>query len=75
MAIVRDRLNANKPATLELKPGTSTAAQLNDNKDLEPPRFFGSFFSSATAQQQNTKGSQATEAVFRLVLAFSRDIN
>ncbi len=82
MAIVTDRLNANKPATPEPKSGKVTAAQLNNNKDLdvdlkkEEPSFFGSFFSSAKTQQQKAKkGSQTMEAVFRLVLAFSRDIN
>jgi hypothetical protein len=69
MAIVTDRLNANKPATPEPKSGKVTAAQLNNNKDLEvdmkkdEPSFFGSFFSSAKSQQQKAKkGPQTMEA-------------
>ena len=75
MALVTDRLNANKPATPEPKPGGKpTSAQLNNNKDLEvdlkkeEPSFFGSFFSSAKSQQQKAKkGPQPMEPV----LAFS----
>jgi hypothetical protein len=58
MALVTDRLNANKPATPEPKQGKMTAAQLNNNKDLEvdlkkeEPSSFGSFFSSSKSQQQ-----------------------
>lgn len=70
MALVTDRLNANKPATPEPKPGKVSAAQLNNNKDLEvdlkkeEPSFFGSFFSSAKTQQQKAKkGPQPMEAV------------
>ncbi|KAH9037580.1 Dynamin central region-domain-containing protein [Lactarius hengduanensis] len=63
MALVTDRLNANKPATPEPKPGKMTAAQLNNNKDLEVDTFFGSFFSSAKSQQQKAKkGPQPMEA-------------
>ena len=57
MALVTERLNANKPTTLEPKQGKVTSAQLNNNKDLEvdmkkeEPSFFGSFFSSAESQQ------------------------
>lgn len=69
MALVTDRLNANKPATPEPKPGSKpTSAQLNNNKDLEvdlkkeEPSFFGSFFSSAKNQQQKAKkGPQPME--------------
>ena len=68
MALVTDRLNANKPTTLEPKPGKLTPAQLNNNKDLdvdmrkEKPSFFDSFFSSAKRQQQKAKGPQEMEA-------------
>ena len=58
MALVTDRLNANKPATPEPKSGGKiNAAQLNKNKDLEvglkkeEPSFFGSFFSSSRSQE------------------------
>ncbi|KAF8267575.1 Dynamin central region-domain-containing protein [Lactarius quietus] len=68
MALVTDRLNANKPATPEPKAGKVTSAQLNNNKDLdvdmkkEEPSFFGSFFSSSKSQQQKAKkGPQPME--------------
>jgi len=67
MALVTDRMNANKPATPEPKQGKVTAAQLNNSKDLEvdikkeEPSFFGSFFSSAK-QQKVKKGPQPMEA-------------
>jgi dynamin 1-like protein len=70
MALVTDRLNANKPATPEPKSGKINSAQLNNNKDLEvdakkeEPSFFGSFFSSSKSQQQKAKkGTQVMEAV------------
>ncbi|KAI0291433.1 Dynamin central region-domain-containing protein [Russula brevipes] len=69
MALVTDRLNANKPATPEPKSGKINSAQMNNNKDLEvdvkkeEPSFFGSFFSSSKSQQQKAKkGTQAMEA-------------
>jgi vacuolar protein sorting-associated protein 1 len=78
MALVTDRLNANKPATPEPKPGgKATAAQLNNNKDLEvdlkkeEPSFFGSFFSSAKSQQQKAKkGPQPMEPVLASSYAY-----
>ena len=83
MALVTDRLNANKPATPEPKQGKLTPAQLNNNKDLEvdmkkeEPSFFGSFFSSAKSQQQKAKkGPQAMEAASIFLLqsiVLSRD--
>lgn len=71
MALVTDRLNANKPAPPEPKPGSKpTPAQLNNNKDLEvdlkkeEPSFFGSFFSASKSQQQKAKkGPQPMEPV------------
>lgn len=71
MALVTDRLNANKPAPPEPKPGSKpTSAQLNNNKDLEvdlkkeEPSFFGSFFSASKSQQQKAKkGPQPMEPV------------
>ena len=69
MALVTEHLNTNKPTTPEPKPRKTTAAQLNNNKDLEvdlkkeEPSFFGSFFSSANSQQQK-KGPQPMEPVF-----------
>ena len=69
MALVTDRLNANKPATPEPNKGKVTSAQLNNNKDLEvdvkkeEPSFFGSFFSSAKLQKDKAKkGPQPMEA-------------
>ena len=70
MALVTERLNANKPATPEPKAGKMTAAQMNNNKDLEvdlkkeEPSFFGSFFSSSKSQQAKAKkGPQPMEPV------------
>ncbi|KAI0045072.1 putative ember of the dynamin family of GTPase [Auriscalpium vulgare] len=66
MAIVTERLQ--KPATPEPKGGKVTAAQLNNNKDLEvdlkkeEPSFFGSFFSAAKGGQPKKKGPQPIEA-------------
>ena len=68
MALVTDRLNANKLGTPEPKRGKLTPAQLNNDKDLEvdmkkaEPSFFGGFFTSAKSQQQKAKGPQAMEA-------------
>ncbi|KAH8100213.1 Dynamin central region-domain-containing protein [Cristinia sonorae] len=69
MAIVTERLNAQKPPTPVPDPkGKVTAAQLNNNKDLdvdikkEEPSFFGSFFTTAQKQQSKKKGVQAMEA-------------
>jgi hypothetical protein len=77
MALVTERMNANKPATPDPK-GKINAAQMNNNKDLEvdlkkeEPSFFGSFFSSARGQQQKTKkGPQPMEAVL-VFFNFSR---
>ncbi|PCH38424.1 hypothetical protein WOLCODRAFT_136265 [Wolfiporia cocos MD-104 SS10] len=54
MAIVNDRMNANKPPpqAADPKSGRLTPAQLNNNKDLDvdvkqETSFFGSFFSAA----------------------------
>ena len=69
MALVTDRMNANRPARPEPKQGKLTRAQLDSNKDLEvdlkkeEPSFPGSFFSSVKSQQQKVKkGPQAMEA-------------
>ena len=81
MALVTDRLNANKPATPEPNKGKVTSAQLNNNKDLEvdvkkeEPSFFGSFFSSAKLQKDKAKkGPQPMEAArpFLKIMVLSR---
>ena len=64
MAIVTEKLNANKPQQIEGKGGRATPAQLN-NRDLdvdvkEEPSFFGSFFSE---NQPKKKGVAVMEAV------------
>ena len=75
MALVTDRLNANKLGTPEPKQGKMTPAQLNDKKDLEvdikkEPSFFGSFFTSSKSRQQKAKkGPQAMEATLELLLS------
>lgn len=74
MAIVSDRLNAQKPATPapDAKSGKLAPGQINNNKDLdvdikkEEPSFFGSFFTAAQKQQTRKKGVQAMEAVSAL---------
>ncbi|KAJ8468663.1 hypothetical protein ONZ51_g9495 [Trametes cubensis] len=63
MAIVQERLNANKPQQHETK-GKVTPAQLNNNRDLEvdvkeEPSFFGSFFNK---NQPKKKGVAVMEA-------------
>ena len=69
MAIVQDRMNANKPQQQAVDPKTKLApGQVNNNKDLdveikkEEPSFFGSFFSSAKGQQKK-KGPQPMDVV------------
>ena len=66
MAIVTEKLNANKPQQIEGKGGRATPAQLN-NRDLdvdvkEEPSFFGSFFSAAKNAPKK-KGVAVMEAV------------
>ena len=68
MAIVTDRMNANKPQQQETKGGKVTSAQLNNNRDLdvdvkEEPSFFGSFFAK---NQPKKKGVAVMEAVSSL---------
>ncbi len=63
MALVTDRLNANKPQQ-QHDPKKVTAAQLN-NRDLdvdmkEEPSFFGSFFAK---NQPKKKGAAIMDAV------------
>ncbi|KAI0082872.1 hypothetical protein K474DRAFT_1655054 [Panus rudis PR-1116 ss-1] len=69
MAIVQERLNASKPPTPAPDGrGKITAAQLNNNKDLdvearkEEQSFFGSFFSGAMKNQPKKKGAALMEA-------------
>ncbi|CCA66869.1 probable ember of the dynamin family of GTPases [Serendipita indica DSM 11827] len=64
MAIVSDRLNANKPAQSVPDPKTGKLApgQINNNKDLEVDMkqesgFFGSFFPKQAAQQKKKAAS------------------
>lgn len=69
MAIVSDRLNANKPSQSipDPKSGRPAPGVLNNNKDLDvDPRkddqsFFGSFF--AKGGQTKKKGTTVMEAV------------
>ncbi|KAM5542603.1 hypothetical protein V8D89_003564 [Ganoderma adspersum] len=64
MAIVTDKMNAGKPQQVEGKGGKLTAAQLNNNRDLEvdakeEPSFFSSFFAKG---QPKKKGVAAMDA-------------
>ena len=69
MAIVQDRLNANKPPppTGDPKTGKLAPGQINNNKDLdvdikkEEPSFFGSFF--ARDKTVKKKGVAAMDSV------------
>lgn len=71
MAIVNDRLNANKPPppVADPKSGKLAPGQINNNKDLdvenkkEEPSFFGSFFSSAKGAAPKKKGGPVMESV------------
>lgn len=71
MAIVTDRLTANRPPVAADPKGKVTPAALNNNKDLEvdmkkeEPSFFGSFFSSSKAANvaAKKKGAAAMEPV------------
>ncbi|KAG8970808.1 vacuolar protein sorting-associated protein 1 [Tulasnella sp. 419] len=74
MAIVQERLNANKPPppVHDPKSGKVTAAQLNNNKDLEvdlkkeEPSFFGSFFSGGKNAKKKGAGTlEAPQPVIR----------
>ena len=73
MAIVNERLNANKPPPPQenLKTGKLAPGTLNNNKDLdvdakkEEPSFFGSFFANTKATQKK-KGVAAMESVSTL---------
>lgn len=75
MAIVQDRLNANKPPPPQADPKTGKLApgQINNNRDLDvdakkdEPSFFGSFFSAAKKGQPK-KAGPIMEAVGVLVL-------
>lgn len=69
MAIVNDRLNANKPQQSKDKALTNS---VNNNKDLdvdikkEEPTFFGSFFAKSKAPVK--KGAAVMEAVSIITL-------
>lgn len=65
MALVNDRLNANKQPQHGEKSGKVTSAQLNNNRDLdvdakEEQSFFGSFFQKGAPKK---KGAAIMEAV------------
>jgi hypothetical protein len=69
MAIIGERMNANKPPPVaDPKAGKLAPGQVNNNKDLdvdpkkEEASFFGSFFSSSKGTQKK-KGGPVMEAV------------
>lgn len=68
MALVSEKLNANKPPPTAEK-GKPTSAQVNNNKDLEvdarkeEPGFFGSFWNQKTSGKQRKVGAATMEAV------------
>lgn len=71
MAIVNERLNANKPPppAPDPKSGKLAPGQINNNKDLdvdkqkEEQSFFGSFFSGAKGTAARKKGGPVMESV------------
>ncbi|KZT20278.1 hypothetical protein NEOLEDRAFT_1229751 [Neolentinus lepideus HHB14362 ss-1] len=75
MAIVTERLNANKPAQQQADPknGKLAPGQINNNKDLdvdarkEEQSFFGSFFANkgATVKKKGTAAMEAPPPVIR----------
>jgi len=70
MAIITDRLNANKPPPPAPDPKTGKLApgQINNNKDLdvdskkEEPSFFGSFFAKNKSTAKKGSGASVMEA-------------
>lgn len=70
MAIVNDRMNANKPPppNIDPKSGKLAPGQVNNNKDLDvevkqqEQSFFGSFF-SASKNAPKKKGVAVMETV------------
>jgi hypothetical protein len=68
MAMVSDKLNANKPQQTNVG-GKPTPAQLNNNKDLdvdvkkEEPGFFGSFWNQKAAGKSKKVGAASMESV------------
>lgn len=68
MAMVSDKLNANKPPPTTEK-GKITSGQLNNNKDLdvdakkEEPGFFGSFWSQKSGGKPKKVGAASMESV------------
>lgn len=68
MAMVSDKLNANKPQPTGGK-GGATPGGVNNNKDLEvdvkkeEPGFFGSFWNQKTTGKSKKVGAATMEAV------------
>lgn len=68
MALVSDKLNANKPPPTGDK-GKNPSTHVNNNKDLdvdakkEEPGFFGSFWSQKTSGKTKKVGAATMEAV------------
>jgi vacuolar protein sorting-associated protein 1 len=72
MAIITERLNANKPpaAASDPKSGKLAPGQINNNKDLdvdskkEEPSFFGSFFAGKKTAKKgpNTPSMESVSA-------------
>lgn len=71
MAIITERLNANKPPppAVDPKSGKLPPGAVNNNKDLdvdskkEEPSFFGSFFAKNKAAAKKGTGASVMEAV------------
>ncbi|KAG8801346.1 vacuolar protein sorting-associated protein 1 [Serendipita sp. 398] len=74
MAIVSDRLNANKPpqSVPDPKSGKLAPGQINNNKDLDVDMkkddggFFGSFFAKGGAQPKKKSGSMEPVSLYAI---------
>jgi len=73
MAIITERLNANKPppAAPDPKSGKLPPGQINNNKDLdvdskkEEPSFFGSFFAGKKTAKKGVSTMESPPAIIR----------
>ncbi|EIW60770.1 dynamin-like GTPase VPS1 [Trametes versicolor FP-101664 SS1] len=70
MALVNDRLNANKQPQHGEKSGKVTSAQLNNNRDLdvdakEEQSFFGSFFQKGAPKKKGAAIMEAPPSVIK----------
>lgn len=83
MAIITERLNANKPPppAPDPKAGKLAPGQINNNKDLdvdskkEEPSFFGSFFAKNKSVAKKGSSASVMEAVSVNLVFLSWNVN